>query len=143
MINLGVYQDRFDESGLRIFEHAVEESRRRKQNHVSLGHVLLAMAAVDGDAFKHHLKTMRAALQLEPESVAVEVRLDKFLDYSPRYEGPGVRIGPDAIRIFRRAIKLARTNGREKIAADDLVSTVLQLAPILYTGPQQTGAPLR
>jgi hypothetical protein len=43
MINLGVYQDRFDESGLRIFEHAVEESRRRKQNHVSLGQIPFLM----------------------------------------------------------------------------------------------------
>jgi len=143
MNNLGVYQDRFDESGLRIFDQAVEESRRREQHYVSLGHVLLAMAVADGGSFKHHLKTMRAALQLEPESVAVEVRLDKFLEYSPTYDGRGVRIGPDAIRFFRRAMKIARTNGREKIAAADLVSTVLQLAPILYTGPQQPGARLR
>ena len=142
MTNLGVYQDRFDESGLRVFEHAVKESRRREQNYVSLGHVLLALAAEDGGAFKHHLKKMRAALRLEPESVAVEVRLDKFLDYSPRYEGPRCSYWSDAIRIFRRAMKVARSNGREKIASADLLSTVLQLAPILYTGPQQTGARL-
>jgi ATP-dependent Clp protease ATP-binding subunit ClpA len=140
MTNLGVYQERFDESGLRVFEYAVAESRRRKQNHVSLGHVLLAMAAEDGGTFKHHLKKMRAALQLEPESVAVEVRLDKILEYSPKYDGRGVRIGPDTIGFFRRAMKVARSNGREKIASADLLSTVLQLAPILYAGPKQPGA---
>src|SRR5260221_4156192 len=143
MTNLGVYRDRFDESGLRVFQHAVEESCRRQQHHVSLGHVLLALAAKDVGSFKHHLKTMRAALQLQPESVAVEVRLDKILDYSPKHNGRGVRIGPDAIRFFRRAMKIARTNGREKISAADLLSTVFQLAPILYTCPHQPGARLR
>jgi ATP-dependent Clp protease ATP-binding subunit ClpA len=142
MTSLGFYQDRFDESGLRVFEYAVAESRRRKQNHVSLGHVLLAMAAEDGGTFKYHLKRMRAAHQLEPESVAVEVRLDKILEYSPKYDGRGVRIGPDTIRFFRRAMKVARSNGREKIASADLVSTILQLAPIPYAGPKQPGARL-
>jgi ATP-dependent Clp protease ATP-binding subunit ClpA len=83
MTNLGVYQDRFDGSGLRIFEQAVAESRRREQNYVSLGHVLLALAAEDGGGFKHHVKSMRAAFQLEAEAVAVEVRLDKCLEYGP------------------------------------------------------------
>jgi ATP-dependent Clp protease ATP-binding subunit ClpA len=135
--NLEVYQDKLAESGLRVFEHAVEESRRRKQNHVSLGHVLLALVTEDGGSFKHHLKKMRAAVQLEAESAAAEVRLDKILEYSPKYDGQGVRIGPDAIGFFRRAMKVAHSNGREKIEAADLVTTVLQLAPILYTGPER------
>ena len=80
MTNLEVYQDKFAESGLRVFERAVEESRRRKQNYVSLGHVLLALAVEDGGSFKHHLKKMRAAVQLGRESVAAEVRLDKILN---------------------------------------------------------------
>ena len=82
---------------------------------------------------------MRAALQLGDESVAAEVRLQKILDYSPKHDGHGVRIGPDAIGFFRRAMKIARSNGREKIEAADLLSGVLQLAPIIYTGPQRPG----
>ena len=139
MTNLEVYRERFGGSGLRVFERAVKESRRREQNYVSLGHILLALALEDGGSFKHHLKKMRAALRLEDESVAAEVRLDQILDYSPKHDGQGVRIGPDAIRFFRRALKIARSNGREKIEAADLLSGVLQLAPIVYTGPQRPG----
>jgi ATP-dependent Clp protease ATP-binding subunit ClpA len=137
MTGLEVYRSKFAESGLRVFEHAVKESRRREQNYVSLGHVLLALAAEDGGSFKHHLKKLRAAFQLETESVATEVRLDKILEYSPKHDGPGVRIGPDAIGFFRRAMKMAKSNGREKIEAADLLTTVLQLAPIPYTGPER------
>ena len=139
MTNFEVYRDRFGESGLRVFEHAVKESRRREQNYVSLGHVLLALALEEDKSFKHHLKKMRAALQLEDESVAAEVRLERILDYSPKHQGRGVRIGPDAIRFFKRAMKIARSNGREKIEAADLISGVLQLAPIIYSGPQRPG----
>jgi ATP-dependent Clp protease ATP-binding subunit ClpA len=140
MTNLEVYQDKFAVSGWRVFEHAVEESRRREQNYVSLGHILLALAAEDGGSFKHHLKKLRAAYQLETESVAAEICADKILDYSPKHDGQGVRIGPDAIRFFRRAMKMARSNGREKIEAADLLSALLQLAPIVYVRPDQTAS---
>ena len=136
--NLQVYRDRFAESGFRVFAHAVRESRRRKQNYVSLGHVLFALAAEDGGPFKDHLKKMRAALQLDAESVATEVRIEKILEYAPKHAGSGVRIGPDAIGFFRRAIKIARTNGRARIEAADLVAAVMKLAPILYTGSGRT-----
>jgi ATP-dependent Clp protease ATP-binding subunit ClpA len=139
MTNLEVYRERFGESGWRVFDHALKESLRREQNYVSLAHVLLALAAVDKDSFKHHLQKMRAALKLADETVASEVRLEKILDYSPKYDGQGVRIGPDAIGFFRRALKIARSNGRERIEATDLLSSVLQLAPIIYTGPQRPG----
>ncbi len=137
MTSLEVYQSKFAESGLRVFEHAVKESRRREQNYVSLGHVLLALAAEDGGSFKHHLKKLRAAHKLETELIAAEVSADKILDYSPKHVGPGVRIGPDAKGFFRRALKTARLNGREKIEAADLLTAVLQMAPIPYTGPKR------
>jgi ATP-dependent Clp protease ATP-binding subunit ClpA len=135
--NLEIYQGKFADSGLRVFEHAVEESRRREQNYVSLGHVLVALAAEDGGSFKHHLKKLRAAYQRETASVATEISADKILEYSPKHDGQGVRIGPDAIGFFRRAMKIARSNGRDKIEAADLLTTFLQLAPILYTGPER------
>ncbi len=137
MTNFEVYQEKFAASGLRVFEHAVEESRGRKQNYVSLGHILVALAAEDGGSFKHHLKKLRAAHNLGTESVAAEVNADKILEYSPKHDGQGVRIGPDTIRFLRRAMKTARSNGREKIEAADLLSTVLQMAPIVYSGPKR------
>jgi ATP-dependent Clp protease ATP-binding subunit ClpA len=137
MTSLEVYRSKFAESGLRVFEHAVNESRLREQNYVSLGHVLLALAAEDGGSFKHHLKRLRAAHKLETELVATEISADKLLEYSPKYDGPGVRIGPDTKGFFRRALRTARLNGREKIEAADLLTAVLQMAPIPYTGPER------
>jgi ATP-dependent Clp protease ATP-binding subunit ClpA len=139
MTSLEVYRERFGESGWRVFDHAVKESRRREQNYVSMGHVLLGLAAEDKDSFNRHLKKMRAALKLEDEPIAAEVRLEQILDYTPKYDGQGVRIGPDAIGFFRRALKIARSNGREQIEAADLLTGLLQVAPVIYAGPQRPG----
>jgi len=36
MVDLGAYKDKFGETGQRILEHALTESRRRDQNYVSV-----------------------------------------------------------------------------------------------------------
>jgi len=40
MVDLGSYKDKFGDSGQRILEHALNESRRRDQNFVSVEHIL-------------------------------------------------------------------------------------------------------
>jgi len=137
MTNLEVYQNKFAHSGWRVFEYAVEESRRREQNYVSLGHILVALGAEDTGTLKLDLQRLRAAWTPPGESIAAEVSADKLLKYSPRHNGQGVRIGPDAKQFLRRAMAIARSNGRQKIEAADLVSTVLQIAPIVYAGPER------
>ena len=137
MTSLEVYQDKFAYSGWRVFEYAVRESRRRDQNYVSLGHILVALGAEESDTLKLELPRMRAAYTRPGESVAAEVSADKLLEYSPRHNGPGVRIGPDVKQFLRRALSIARSKGRQKIEAADLVSTVLQIAPLVYSGPER------
>ena len=44
MIDLGAYKDKFSDSGQRILEHALNESRRRDQNYVAVEHILKALA---------------------------------------------------------------------------------------------------
>ena len=134
MTSLEVYQSKFASNGWRVFESAVEESRRREQNYVSLGHILVALRAEESGTLKVELQRMRAAFTPPGESIAGEVSADKLLEYSPRHNGQGVRIGPDAKRFLRRALRIARSNGRQKIENADLVSTVLQIAPIVYWG---------
>jgi len=138
MNNLGVYQDKFAASGFRVFEHAIEESRRRNQNHVSLGHLLIALDAEDGGSFRHHLKRLRAQHNLESELMPFDKGVEKIMELSPKYEGAGVRIGPETKRFLRRAMKIAESNGREKIEAADLLSAFLQIAPIPYVRPDQS-----
>ena len=56
MIDLGTYKDRFAESGQRVLEHAVSESRRRDQNYIAVEHILNALASEEADLFN---STMR------------------------------------------------------------------------------------
>jgi hypothetical protein len=51
VIDLGAYKEKFAESGLRIFQRAVDEARRRNQNYVSIGHIIQAVALEDAAAF--------------------------------------------------------------------------------------------
>ncbi|PYS78314.1 MAG: hypothetical protein DMF70_14990, partial [Acidobacteria bacterium] len=63
--------------------------------------------------------------------------IEKIMELSPKYAGTGVRVGPDTKQFLRRAMKIAESNGREKIEAADLLSAFLQMAPIPYVRPDQ------
>ena len=135
MNNLVVYQNKFAASGLKVFERALEESRRRKQNYVSLGHLLIALDAEDGGSFRYLVAKLRADHGLTAELVPAEKAVGKLMEWSPKYEGEGIRIGPETKDFLRRAVKIARSNQRQKIEAADLVSAFLQIAPIPYLRP--------
>ena len=62
MTDFGVYRDRFAESGLRVLERAVDESRRRQQNYLSFGHILKALLIEEAAIFNQTL----ADLQTDP-----------------------------------------------------------------------------
>ena len=136
MKTLVAYQDKFAASGLRVFERAIEESQRRNQNYVSLGHLLIALDAEDGGSFRDHLKRLRALHNLE-DLEPFDNGIEKIMESMPKYEGEGVRIGPETKKFLRKAITIARCNQREKIEAADMLSTFLQMAPIPYVRPGQ------
>ena len=138
MNNLAVYQDKFAASGVKVFERAIAESRRRNQNYVSLGHILIALNAEDSVSFRYLVGRLRADHGLTADLVPADKALEKLMEWSPKYEGEGVRIGPETKGLLRRAIKLARSNQREKIEAADLLSAFLQIAPIPYVRPDQS-----
>ena len=138
MNNLVVYQDKFAASGLRVFERAIKESRSRNQNYVSLGHLLIALDAEDGGSFRYLVGKLRADHGLMADLVPADRALEKLMEWSPKYDGEGVRIGPETKTFLRRAIKIARSNQREKIEAADLLSAFLQIAPIPYVRPDQS-----
>ncbi len=137
MNNLDVYQNKFATSGLRVFERAIEESRRRRQNYVSLGHLLIALDAEDGGSFRNHLKRLRALHNLEAELMPFDNGIEKIMESMPKHEGKGIRIGPETKKFLRKAMTIARCNQRERIEAADLLSTFLQMAPIRYVRPGQ------
>src|SRR3954463_9830484 len=115
MIDLGTYKDRFAESGQRVLEHAVQESRRRDQNYIAVEHILNGLAIEEAELFN---STMRD-LSLDPRSV--KVLIEKRLE-NARYQNvnKGIRIAPETIELFKRAMERARAQGRKTIEATDL-----------------------
>src|ERR671926_1767457 len=115
MVDLGSYKDKFGDSGQRILEHALDESRRRDQNYISVEHILQALTIEEPDMFN---STMRE-LSLDP--IVVKMAIEKRLSNSRQHHlGKGVRIGPDTTDLFRRAMERAKMQGRKTIEATDI-----------------------
>jgi ATP-dependent Clp protease ATP-binding subunit ClpA len=116
MTDFSIYRDRFAESGIRVLEQAINESRRRQQNYVSFGHILKALGAEEATFFKQTLADLRA------EPPLTEEFLDRLIESSPHHTGRGIRISPQVSWLFRHAMKVARSSRRERIEAADLIS---------------------
>src|SRR6267143_2172455 len=119
MADLGAYKDKFGESGQRILEHALVESRQRDQNYVAVEHILEALMHEEPDLFN---STMRE-LSLDP--VVVKIAIDKRLQTNrQQHVGKGFRISPDTTDLFKRAMERARAQGRKTIEATDIFSAL-------------------
>src|ERR687896_447909 len=121
MIDLGTYKDRFAESGQRVLEHAIQESKRRDQNYIAVEHILNALSVEEADLFN---STMRD-LSLDPRSV--RVLIEKRLENS-RYQNvnKAIRIAPETIELFKKAMDRARAQGGNIIEATDLFMALSQ-----------------
>src|SRR4026208_1420352 len=115
MVELGSYKDKLGDSGQRILEHALNESRRRDQNFVSVEHILQALTVEEPDMFNSAMRE----LSLDP--IVVKMAIEKRLTSSrQQHIGKGFRIGPDTTDLFKRAMERARTQGRKTIEATDI-----------------------
>jgi len=115
MVDLGAYKDKFGESGQRILEYALNESRQRDQNYVAVEHILEALMHEEPDMFN---STMRE-LSLDP--IVVKFAIDKRLETSrQQHVGKGFRIAADTTDLFKRAMERARAQGRKTIEATDI-----------------------
>src|SRR5881394_4392059 len=114
MADLEAYKDRFSESGQRVFQNALNESRRRDQNYISVEHIVSALSKEEPDLFN---STMRS-LALDPVNVALAI--EHRLDNARQHVGKGVRIAPDTTNLFKRALERARSRGRKTIEATDI-----------------------
>ncbi|MEP6637603.1 MAG: ATP-dependent Clp protease ATP-binding subunit [Acidobacteriota bacterium] len=115
MVDLGAYKDKFGESGQRILEYALTESRERDQNYVAVEHILQALMHEEPDMFNSAMRD----LSLDP--VVVKIAIDKRLEVSrQQHVGKGFRIAPDTTDLFKRAMERARAQGRKTIEATDI-----------------------
>jgi ATP-dependent Clp protease ATP-binding subunit ClpA len=114
MADLEAYKDKFSESGQRVFQNALNESRKRDQNYISVEHIISALSKEEPDLFN---STMRS-LALDPLNVARAI--EHRLDSARQHVGKGVRIAPDTTDLFKRAMERARSRGRKTIEATDM-----------------------
>jgi len=120
MIDLGAYKDKFGDSGQRILENALSESRRRDQNYVAVEHILKALVDEEAELFD---ATMRD-LAVDPHSV--RVMIEKRLEMGRQHVGKGFRIAPDTTDLFKRAMERARAQGRKTIESMDIFTALSQ-----------------
>src|SRR4026208_363204 len=115
MVDLGSYKDKFGDSGQRILEHALNESRRRDQNFVSVEHILQALTVEEPDMFNSAMRE----LSLDP--IVVKMAIEKRLTSSrQQYSGKGFRCAPTPPACSNPARDRARTQGRKTIEATDI-----------------------
>jgi len=114
MADIDAYKDKFSESGQRVLEVALDESRKRDQNYVATEHILHALANEEAELFN---STMRD-LAVDPRSV--KLLIEKRLEASRQHVGKGFRIAPETTDLFKKAMDRARSQGRRVIEASDI-----------------------
>ena len=114
MADIDAYKDKFSDSGRRVLESALDESKKRDQNYVAIEHILHAVANEEDDLFT---STMRD-LAVDPRSV--KLLIEKRMASGRQHTGKGYRIAPETTELFKRAMDRARSQGRRVIEGSDI-----------------------
>src|SRR6266498_696467 len=114
MVDLGAYRDKFGDSGQRVLENALSESRRRDQNFIAVEHIIFALAKEEPDLFNSTIRS----LAIDPDVVTQAI--NKRLNSTRENVGKGFRIAPDTTDLFKRAMERARARGRKTIESTDI-----------------------
>ena len=114
MENPDPYLEKFSESGRRILEGALDETRCREQYYVSPEHILYALMIEETDLFDATMHN----LSLDPQEIRLNIK--KRLENSRRHTGKGFRIAPETTEIFKYSMDKARSEGRRTIEASDM-----------------------
>ena len=112
--DIDAYKDKFSESGRRVLETALDESRKRDQNYITTEHILHALAYEEAELFN---ATMHD-LAVDPRSV--KLLIEKRLDNGRQHTGRGFRIAPETTDLFKRSMDRARSQGRRVIDGSDI-----------------------
>ncbi|MGE0128725.1 MAG: AAA family ATPase [Blastocatellales bacterium] len=110
--------DKFSETGQKVVRRAIEVSKGRDHNFLSVVHVFTALGDVESALF---IETMQA-VGIDPHSVTR--LLEQELAKSPQYVGRKMAIPETTRDLFNRALKRARSQGRQQIESYDLFATL-------------------
>src|SRR6266513_661280 len=78
MADLEAYKDKFSESGQRVFQNALNESRRRDQNYISVEHIVSALSKEEPDLFNCALERARSRGRKTIEATDIFDVLSKY-----------------------------------------------------------------
>src|SRR5262245_26087046 len=124
MIDLGSMTDKFSETGQKVVRRAIEVGR--DHNFLSMLHVFTALGEVERDFFVEAMQ----AVGVDPDSITSQFEEERIK--SPIHVGKMMAIPGMTRDLFNRALRRARSRGRNQIESYDLFAT-------LFT--DQNGAP--
>ncbi|HMV86354.1 MAG TPA: ATP-dependent Clp protease ATP-binding subunit [Blastocatellia bacterium] len=110
--------DKFSESGQKVIYRAIEVSKSRDHNFLSVEHVFTALSDIEGGLFTETMQSVG----IDPR--AVSHLLDQELTKSRQYVGKKMYIADTTRDLFNRALKRARGQGRQQIESYDLFATL-------------------
>jgi len=115
MSNLEIYNQRFTDSGLRVFARALNGARGRGQNYVVVEHFIEALCAEEERLFR----LLGGLLKIDLDKV--QTMMAKRLEIFPQQASGSLRLAPASIALFKQAWEIARNDQRPKIEAFDLI----------------------
>jgi ATP-dependent Clp protease ATP-binding subunit ClpA len=118
VIDLGSMTDKFSETGQKVVRRAIEVSKSRDHNFLSVVHLFTALGEIESALFT---ETMQA-VGIDPHSVTR--LLDQELAKSAVHVGRKMAIPEPTRDLFNRALRRARSQGRQTIESYDLFATL-------------------
>jgi ATP-dependent Clp protease ATP-binding subunit ClpA len=110
--------DKFSESGQKIIYRAIEVSKNRDHNFLSVVHIFNALSDIENSLFNESMQS----IGVDPRSVSHLI--DQELAKSHQYVGKKMYIADTTRDLFNRALRRARQNGRQQIESFDLFVTL-------------------
>ncbi len=110
--------DKFSESGQKVIYRAIEVSKNRDHNFLSVVHIFTALSDVENSLFNESMQSVG----LDPRAVSHLV--DQELAKSHQYVGKKMYIADTTRDLFNRALRRARQSGRQQIESFDLFVTL-------------------
>ena len=114
MSNLEIYNQRFTDSGRRVFARALNGACGRGQNYV-VEHFIEALCAEEERLFR----LLASLLKIDLDQV--QTMMAKRLENFPQQASGSLRLAPSTIALLKQAWDIARNDQRPKIEAFDLI----------------------
>jgi len=118
MIELGSMTDKFSEAGQNVVRRAIDVSRSCNHNYLGLPHILAALGEIESALFAEGMR----AIGVDPHSVKSMVNQE--LSQSPVHVGRKMAIPEPTRDLFNRALRRARSQGRQQIESYDLFASL-------------------